>query len=72
MEEQVMIKNFNNNDFIEEEELLAIINDFIEENVLIKLINDCVVDDIHYLRVKDNELRWLAKKTRFRAINLNK
>lgn len=63
-----MFKNFNNNNFIEEEELLTIIHDFIEENVLIKIINDCVDDDIEYLRVKNREIRWLAAKTRFRAI----
>lgn len=72
MEKRVMVKNFNNEDLIDENELLALINDFIEENVLIKLIEDFVDEDIYYMRTKTNELRWLAAKTRFRALKSNK
>jgi len=68
MEKQVMVKNFNGNDYIDEKELLVIIHDFIEENVLINIINEFIDEDIHYLKTKDRELRWLAAKARFRAV----
>ena len=69
MEEPIMVKNFNNEDFIDEEEIFAIINDFIEENILLNIINDFIDEDVQYLRVKEQELRWLAAKTRFRGRN---
>lgn len=70
MEGRILVKNFTDDDYIEEEELLAVINDFIEENVLITIINDCIEEDTDYLKVKDRQIRWLAAKTRFRAIKM--
>lgn len=68
MGEQVGAKNFNNKDYAGDEELLDIVNDFIEENVLIGVINKFIGEDTEYLKVKDREIRWLAAKARFRAI----
>jgi hypothetical protein len=67
MKEQIVVKNFDD-DYIKEDELLSVITDFIEENVLTTITIDFLDEDLKYLKVKDKELRWLAK-ARFRAIN---
>jgi len=63
-----MVKNFDNDDYNDEKELLKAVHDFIEENVLITIINEFIDEDSRYLKVKDRELRWLAAKARFRAV----
>ncbi|BDZ70366.1 hypothetical protein [Methanobacterium petrolearium] len=66
MEDPVMVKNFNND--LEEDELLKLVNEVIEENVLINIINKFLDEDTEYLKAKNREIRWLAAKVRFRAI----
>jgi len=36
--------------------------------VLINVINKFIDEDAEYLKVKEREIRWLAAKARFRAI----
>ena len=67
MKERVMVKNFSDENYINEEDLLAIIHDFIEESILKSVINEFIDEDVNYLKVKNRELLWLATKTRFRA-----
>lgn len=68
MEQQFLVKNFDDDDYVGEDELLAVVHDFIEENVLINVINKFLDEDTDYLKYKDREIRWLAAKVRFRAI----
>ena len=67
MEQQLLVKNFDD-DYVGEDELLEVVHDFIEENVLINVINKFLDEDTEYLKYKDREMRWLAAKVRFRVI----
>lgn len=68
MEQQFLVKNFDDDYYVGEDELLEVVHDFIEENVLINVINKFLDEDTEYLKYKDREIRWLAAKVRFRAL----
>lgn len=68
MGEQVGVNSLDNKDYSGDTELLEFVNEFIEENVLINVINKFIDEDAEYLKVKEREIRWLAAKARFRAI----
>ena len=68
MGEQDVFNFLDNEDCSSDKELLEFVDDVIEENVLINLINKFIDEDADYLKVKEREIRWLAAKARFRAI----
>jgi len=68
MGEQVGFNFLDNADCSSDTELLEFVHDVIEENVLINLINKFIDEDADYFKAKEREIRWLAAKARFRAI----
>ncbi|MGB9937496.1 MAG: hypothetical protein ACPK7O_07225 [Methanobacterium sp.] len=54
---------------VKEEELLEYISSIIEAVTIKKCIEDDDEEYNKYLKVKKNEIMWLAAKTRFRAQN---
>ncbi len=68
MGKQVVLNGLDNKDYSEDSELLKLVHEFIEENVLIDVINNFIDEDSHYFKTKEREIRWLAAKARFRAI----
>lgn len=59
--------NLLKNRDIDEEELLEYISSIIEAVAIKKCIEDISDESSGYLKIKNQEVRWLAVKTRFRA-----
>lgn len=59
--------NLLKNKYVDEEELLSYIASIIEAVTIKNCINNVNIGKDKYLKIKEQEIRWLAAKSRFRA-----